>query len=93
MMKDLQELRTEIDEIDRQLVALFEKRMNTVTQVAQYKLANNIPVLNSGREQQVIDKCVALLENKDYTEALTEWMQTTMSLSRTAQTNFLDKNH
>jgi monofunctional chorismate mutase len=91
-MKDLQELRTEIDEIDRQLVALFEKRMNTVIQVAEYKRANNIPVLNATREQQVIDKCVSLLENKSYTQAVTEWMKTTMSLSRTAETQFLDQN-
>ena len=90
-MKDLQELRKEIDEIDSQLIALFEKRMDTVLHVAEYKLAHDLPVLNAGREQQVIDKCIALLRNKDYSEAVTEWMNTTMSLSRGIQTRFLEE--
>ena len=69
-MKDLETLRTEIDEIDRELVRLFEARMNVVLNVAAYKLENGLPILNAGREQQVLDKCCALLENKGYSGAL-----------------------
>lgn len=88
-MKDLQELRKEIDHIDRQLVPLFEQRMDAVLQVAAYKLANNLPVLNAGREQQVLDKCVGLLQNKEYASAVVEWMNLTMALSRNAQERFI----
>ncbi len=88
-MKDLEELRKEIDVIDRQLVALFEQRMEVVTGVAEYKLAHGLPVLNAGREQKVLEKCVSLLENRDYSDAVTRWMQTTMTLSREAQEKFL----
>lgn len=91
-MDRLQELRQEIDRIDNQLVALFEQRMNTVLDVAAYKLEAGIPVLNAGREQQVIEKCVSKLENKAYAEALTAWMQETMALSRQAQEAFLAAN-
>ena len=87
----LEQYRKEIDQIDEQLVDLFEKRMDTVIHVAEYKLAHDLPVLNAGREQQVIDKCIALLKNKDYSEAVTEWMNTTMSLSRGVQTRFLEE--
>lgn len=91
-MKDLPTLRAEIDAIDRELVRLFEARMNVVLGVAAYKLANNLPILNAGREQQVLDKCCALLENKDYSESVSQWMQTTMALSRAEQDKYI-KSH
>lgn len=58
-MKDLETLCAKIDAIDRELVRLFEARMNVVLGVAAYKLAHGLPILNAGREQQVLDKCCA----------------------------------
>ncbi len=88
-MEDLQALRKRIDEIDRQLVPLFEDRMNTVIRVAEYKLQNGLPVLNAAREQQVLDKCVGLLRDKSYSEAVVAWMRNTMALSRSAEEKYL----
>ena len=39
-MRDLKELRVEIDRIDREMVALFEERMSISKEVAEYKIAN-----------------------------------------------------
>ena len=36
-MKDLSKIREEIDQIDRQMVALYEARMNLAAEVAEYK--------------------------------------------------------
>lgn len=36
-MLDLNEIRTEIDDVDRQLAALYEKRIALATKVAEYK--------------------------------------------------------
>lgn len=88
-MKDLEILRTEIDAIDLELIRLFETRMNVVLDIAAYKLANRQPVFNADREQQVLDKCCALLENKDYSESACQWMQTTMALSRAEQDKYI----
>lgn len=52
---DLKDLRNEIDEIDDQLIPLLIKRMNISKQVAEYKVERGIPVLNSEREQQILD--------------------------------------
>lgn len=52
---DLSQLRNEIDEIDDELVPLLLKRMDVSRRVAEYKVANNIPVLNEKREQEVLD--------------------------------------
>ena len=41
-----EELRNEIDRIDRQLMKLFEERMNITREIADYKRANDIPVLD-----------------------------------------------
>ncbi len=64
--------------------------MNTVIQVAEYKRVHNLPVLNSGREQEVLDRYRKLLENPEYGEALGTWMQTAMDLSREAQRRYLE---
>ena len=39
MVVDLQESRKQIDEIDRQIVELFEKRMDVAAKVADYIIA------------------------------------------------------
>ena len=55
-MKDLNECRKRIDEIDDTLIALFEERMEIATSVADYKIKNNLPIFNKERENQVIEK-------------------------------------
>ena len=39
-MTDLLKLRDQIDVIDREIVRLFEERMDICSQVARYKIAN-----------------------------------------------------
>ncbi|WP_186428634.1 prephenate dehydratase [Clostridium sp. BSD9I1] len=84
-MDILQNLRNEIDEIDKQLVELFERRMETVLKVAQYKKENNIPILNKSREDEVIEKNVKYLKNKGYKRAEAEFLKSVMAISRKAQ--------
>ena len=50
----LENLRNAIDAIDDEILMLFEKRMNVVSQIAAYKQANGIPVLDRGREEEKI---------------------------------------
>ena len=42
-MKDLSKARDEIDNIDTQIIKLFEQRMDIVKDVANYKIENNLP--------------------------------------------------
>ncbi len=48
-MVSLDESRKKIDEIDMQLMQLFEKRMNVVVDVAKYKKENNLEIFQSER--------------------------------------------
>ena len=49
---DLQELRSEIDRVDASLVSPFVQRMELSSQVAVFKKAHALPVLDTGREQE-----------------------------------------
>ena len=62
-MRDLKELRVEIDRIDRQMVALFEERMGISREVAEYKVATGKKILDKEREQQKLEAVKALTDN------------------------------
>ena len=51
---ELSELRKEINEIDKELVELFKKRMECSFNVAEYKIANNMEVFQADRENEII---------------------------------------
>ena len=59
-MDELQELRGGIDAIDARMVELFRRRMEVTARVGRYKLARGLPVLDTGREAQVLEKKAAL---------------------------------
>ena len=54
-MRTLDELRREIDEVDRGIKELYLRRMAAVNEVAAYKMATGGAVHNPEREQQVLD--------------------------------------
>ena len=49
-MTDLQECRRKIDEIDNQMVELFEKRMKVCEEVAEYKIHTGKKACQTGRD-------------------------------------------
>ena len=53
---DLLELRDKIDVIDKQMVELYEQRMDICEQVAQYKIETGKKVFDRVREEEKIRK-------------------------------------
>ncbi len=53
---DLKDIRQEIDCIDKQLLSLFTERMKCSIQVARYKKEHNLPIFNSIREKEILNK-------------------------------------
>lgn len=51
----LEPIRQEIDQIDKQLIALFRQRMDCAKQVGEYKKEHGLPVLNTDRENEILD--------------------------------------
>lgn len=52
----LEQIRKDIDAIDRELVPLLQRRMTCSIKVAETKRAENIPVLDASREEAILDK-------------------------------------
>ena len=69
---DLTEIRKDIDKIDDELVRLFCARMNLSAQVADYKKANNMPILVPARERAILQNVAekAGPEMANYTRVL-----------------------
>ena len=84
-MSNLDDYRVEIDSIDKELAKLFEKRMDIVLKVAQYKKDNNMEIFQNGREDEVLDKAEKNLSNKDYSKEIREFFTSTMEISRSLQ--------
>jgi len=57
-MLKIEDLREQIDEIDSELLKLFEKRMEVSTKVANYKQENGLPIFDSKREREKIASVV-----------------------------------
>lgn len=91
-MGNLEDYRKEIDSIDRELIALFEKRMNVAIKVGEYKKERNLPIFNAKREEEVIEKNINLLNNKDYSEITRSYFEKIMELSRSLQADLMEKD-
>ena len=89
-MSELEQLRGDIDAIDRQIVDLMKQRMETVAQVAEYKKANNMPVLDTSRERALLSKVgqEAGEELADYVQSM---YRTIMAASRSYENGKLGR--
>ena len=65
MARNLEEIRSEIDLLDKELAELFEKRFHLVKEVIDYKIENRLPILDEGREKEIIEKNTNYIEDLD----------------------------
>ncbi len=89
-MLDLQEIRKEIDSVDKELVKLFEKRMELTTNVAKYKIETGKKVLDPEREKQKLDAIAALVSNDMNRHGIHEIFTQIISTSRKYQYMLLE---
>ncbi len=82
---DLTELREQIDEIDAQIVSLYEQRMEVCRDVAEYKLGTGRKVFDSKREAEKIEKVKAMTHNEFNSQGVEELFEQLMSMSRKLQ--------
>jgi len=90
-MNELENLRERIDTIDKELIALFEERMDVVNDIAEYKIKNNLPILNQSREDIVISKVKSIVKNKEYTDSAIDFIKDIMKISKKFQQNLISK--
>ena len=84
-MKDLKEIRAEIDSVDKELVSLYEKRMALTEQVADYKLSTGKKVFDKAREEEKLEKVTSMVDDPFLKRGTRELFEHLMSMSRKRQ--------
>lgn len=84
-MSKLDEARKLINEVDSQMAALFEKRMEAAKMVAEYKREHGLSILDESREKEVIAKNSAMVEDSVLKEYYIQFLKDTMKISRDYQ--------
>ena len=89
-MVDLLESRKQIDEIDGQIVELFEKRMKVASDVADYKIATGKAVFDREREESKIQALKNLTQDAFNKKCIAELFSQIMAMSRKFQYSKLE---
>lgn len=63
--EDLSDLRSQIDEIDNSLLELLSKRMRVSREIGTYKIEHKMPILQTGRYDQILTNRIAQAEKMD----------------------------
>ena len=92
VVMDLLELRGRIDEIDQQIVALYEKRMEVSKQVAEYKIETGKRVFDKAREEEKIQKVKSLTHNDFNSHGIEELFEQIMCMSRKLQYQLISEH-
>lgn len=90
-MNKLEKARENINRIDREIAKLFEERMREVEDVISYKVENNLEILDSGREKEVIDRNSKLLKNENLKKYYIDFLENMMRISKDYQKDILLK--
>ena len=91
-MDALEHARAEIDEVDAQLAALFERRMAAVLQVAEYKRAHGLPIFDAAREAAVLEKAAARIHAPALRPYYKDHVQNMMDVAKQYEALILGQN-
>lgn len=58
-MQELEKIRQELNEIDDELVRLFERRLGLIDEVAAAKMRSGMPIFDPGRERAILTRVAA----------------------------------
>ena len=85
MSNKLDEARKIINEVDSQMAELFVKRMKAAEMVYEHKKQFGLPILDQKREDAVIEKNSALVEDDVIKGYYVDYLKNVMSISRAYQ--------
>ena len=89
-MTELEKARGIINQCDREMAELFEKRMDAVRVIAEYKKEHGIPVEDLQREEEIIKKNSSLIKNDEYRSHYVSFLRQTIDVSKSMQRRLLD---
>lgn len=89
-MKNLDDIRKRINEIDKEMAKLFEERMNASSEVAEYKINHGLPIFDRNREQEVIERNKKYIESDSIREYYVNYLNEVMNLSKKYQSRLME---
>lgn len=89
MIRNLSEIRQDINRTDEAMARLFEERMKLAGEVAAYKKANNLPIYDAQREEQVLQSGMQRIQNTEFQSYYFGFQKKLMELSRKYQSRIL----
>jgi len=87
-MTDLENVRRAIDAVDRELLALFAKRLSLVDQVAASKRESGAPVEDAAREGEILAR-VARDAGPRFASEAKDFFSAMLSISKARQRSIL----
>ncbi len=91
-MKDLLLIRDEIDKVDSEITALYLKRMQLTSEVAEYKIQTGKKVFDKERERDKLQRLSALVPGSFLKHGIRELFEHIMSISRKRQYQLLTEH-
>jgi len=91
-MRDLADIRVEIDSVDKEILDLFMRRMELACQVAEYKISTGKKVYDKAREDEKLRTLSSFVDSKFNQQAVKELYAQIMSISRKKQFAILREN-
>lgn len=88
----LDELRQEIDAVDKRLVEDIKERMQVSAAIGQYKREHGIPVMDSKRERDVVHKIIDLANDPMLSSYYKVLYSLLFELSRSYQNKLINEN-
>ena len=89
-MNKLEEARGVIESLDEEIAGLFEKRMEAVRLVADYKKEHGLAILDKGREEDIINKNSSLISDEEIREFYVNFQRSAISVSKNFQRRLLE---
>ena len=89
-MNQLEILRTKLDDIDLEIIKLYEERMEIVKKVINFKINNNLPILDSSRESKMLENNLQKINNLEFKKYYQDVLNGFLKASKNLQKDILD---
>ena len=84
-MPDLEEYRAKVESADGEIASAFEKRMDAVRRIAEYKTGRGLPVCDPVREAELLGAADSRVKNPEYAAYYRELIKKEIELSKSFQ--------
>lgn len=89
-MNELEQARLIINEVDKEMIELFKKRMKAAKMVAHYKMENSLPILDSKREEALKSRNIEILADGELEEYYLTFIEGMLKASKDYQKHLVE---